>query len=38
MTSNYLERIALFYLTHMINMTNLGAIDVKTPMINSNAL
>ena len=34
-TSNYLERISLFYLTHMVSMVDLVAIGVETPRIDS---
>ena len=34
-TLNYLERIALSVLTHMMSMADLVAIDVKTLRINS---
>ena len=34
-TSNYLERITLFDLTHMMSMVDLIAIGVKTLMIDS---
>ena len=33
--SNYPERITLYDLTHMMSMTDLVAIGVKTPMIDS---
>ena len=34
-TSNYLEIITLYDLTHMMNMTDLRAISVETPKIDS---
>ena len=34
-TSNYLERITIFDLTHMMSMANHVDIDVKTPRIDS---
>ena len=34
-TSNYLERITLSELTHMMSMANLVAISVETPRIDS---
>ena len=34
-TSNYPERIALSYLTHMMSMADLEAIGVETPMIDN---
>ena len=34
-TSNYPERIALFYLTHMMTMADPVAIGVETPRIDS---
>ena len=33
--SNFLERITLFDPTHMMSMTDLVAIDVETPKIDS---
>ena len=33
--SNFLERIPLFDPTHMMSMTDLVAIDVETPKIDS---
>ena len=34
-TSSYLERIMLFYLTHIMNMADLVAISVETPRIDN---
>ena len=34
-TSNYLERISLSHLTHMMSMTDYVAIDVETLRIDS---
>ena len=34
-TSNYLKRIALFDLTHVMSMIDHVAIDVETPRIDS---
>ena len=34
-TSNYLERVALSDLTHIMSITDLVAIDVETPRIDS---
>ena len=34
-TSNYLERITLYDLTHIMSMADLMAIDVETPRIDS---
>ena len=35
MISNYLERITLSNLTHMMSMADIIAIGVETPMIDS---
>ena len=35
MTSNFLERITLSDLIHMMSMTDPMAIDIETPMIDS---
>ena len=34
-TSNYLERITLSNMTHMMSMADLVAIDVETPRMDS---